>query len=283
MPRHAYWKGQIRISLVALTVEVVPATKRSQMPLHELHRPTGERIHHQNVLESGKPVQDRDIVKGYEYAKGEYVLLEQDEIDQVKLPSSDELELTHFIDVDALPVLRLERPYFVVPDGKKANEIYHVIAESLRASGKAGIGQITLRGREELCAVMALEHGLVLETLRYDIELQDVPSIFATTSGKAKDEYLELARKLIEEKSGPASFGRYHDHYHEALKELIDAKRHHRAARVKTPAEKPETLVDFMDALKRSLKSGKRTSAKSTASKTKATRRNGKARRRHAA
>jgi DNA end-binding protein Ku len=169
---HSFWTGQIRISLVTLAVQLLPATKRtSQMALHELHRPTGERIHHQDVLENGKPVKDSDIVKGYEYAKGEYVLLEQKEIDAVKLPSSDELELIHFIDVDALPVIRLERPYFVVPDGKKSDEIYHVIAESLKESNKAGIGQITLRGREELCAIMALEHGLVLETLRYDMEL----------------------------------------------------------------------------------------------------------------
>jgi DNA ligase D-like protein (predicted 3'-phosphoesterase) len=151
-----------------------------------------------------------------------------------------------------------------VPDGKKADEIYHVIAESLRASGKAGIGQ-TLRGPEELCAVMALEQGLLLETLRYDIELQEMPAFFEKSSSKAKGDYLNLARKLIEEKTGLPSFERYHDHYHEALEDLIEAKRHHRAARVKAPAVKPEKVVNFMNALKRSLKSGKRTPAKSAA------------------
>src|ERR1700761_13415 len=100
-PSHAFWTGQIRISLVTLAVQLLPATKRaSQMPLHELHRSTGERIHHQDVLENGKSVKESDIVKGYEYAKGEYVLLEKDEIDAVKLSSSDELELTHFIAVE---------------------------------------------------------------------------------------------------------------------------------------------------------------------------------------
>jgi DNA end-binding protein Ku len=262
MPRYAFWKGQTRISLVTLPVQVIPATKR--------------------VLASGKPVRDADIIKGYEYAKGETILLEPKEIDEIKLASSDGLELTHFVDVKELPVLRLERPYFVVPDGKKADEIYQVI-ESLRASGKAGIGQISLRGREELCAVMALEHGLVVETLRYDIELQDMPAIFRKASSKANGEYLSLARKLIEEKSGPASFGQYYDHYHEALRELIEAKRHHRAARIRTPDEKPKKVVDFMDALKRSLKFGKRTPPQAAEAKRKAPRAKGKARRRHAA
>src|SRR5262249_28740743 len=152
------------------------ATRRSsQLPLHELSRKTGERVHHQNVTEDGKFIDRDDIVKGYEYEKGEYVTLEQEEIDDIKLPSSDTLELGNFVDASAIPIIRFERPYFVLPANKKAEEIYDVFTEALRANQKAGIGQIALRGREELCAILPFEQGLILETLRYDAELDEVP------------------------------------------------------------------------------------------------------------
>src|SRR3984957_5633688 len=105
MAQHPYWSGQIRVSLVSLAVTLQPATRRSsQVPLHELSRKTGARIHHQNVTEDGKSVDRDDIIKGYEYEKGEYVTLEQEEIDDIKLPSSDMLELDNFIDIRAIPI-----------------------------------------------------------------------------------------------------------------------------------------------------------------------------------
>jgi DNA end-binding protein Ku len=254
MPKHAYWSGQIRISLVALGVSLTPATKRSsQLPLHELQCKTEERIHHRNVLEDRTPVDDSEIIKGFEYAKAEYVLLEPEDLNNIKLPSGD------------LPVIRLERPYFVTPNGKKDLEIYHVLAEALRASGKAGIGQIALRGREELCAVLPFEDGLLLATLRYDIELQDPPDIYGRGARKSKGEYLTLAKRLIDENSGAPTFSRYHDHYHEALKQLVDAKRHHRKPTARSSTTKPAKVVNFMDALKRSLKEGKRSPSKNAA------------------
>jgi DNA end-binding protein Ku len=130
------WSGQIRISLVAFNISLITATKHSsQLPPHELQRKTEERIHHRNVLEDGTPFDDNEIIKGYEYAKGAYVLHKPGDLDDIKLPSSDELELNHFVDVEGLPVIRLERPYFVTPNGKKDVEIYQVLAEALRSNG----------------------------------------------------------------------------------------------------------------------------------------------------
>lgn len=258
MAAHPYWSGQIRISLVTLAVNIFTATRReSQIPLHELDRKTGERIRHQNVNDDGDPVENEDIVKGYEYEKNEYVLLEKEEIEGVKLPSSDTLELNEFVTVEDIPIMHFERPYYVLPEKKADAEIYTVLNEALGSSGKAGIGQIALRGREELCAVMAFENGLILETLRYDAELSDPSEFFSGLERHAaKRDYIALAKQLIEQNTHPLKLDRFHDHYHEALKELIEAKKHHRKPRYAKPVEKPGKVVDFMDALQRSLKAG---------------------------
>jgi len=256
MALHAFWSGQIRISLVSFAVTLQPATRRSsQIPLHELSRKTGERVHHQNVSEEGKVIDRDDIVKAYEYVKGEYITLKPEEMEDIKLPSSDTLELDNFIDIGSIPVIHFERPYFVLPDKKKDEEIYYVFAEALRANAKAGIGQIALRGREELCAILPFQQGLILETLRYEAELDEIPEFFTEKNHKGKGEYVSLARQLIRENTHPLHLEKFHDHYHEALLELIEAKQKHRKPHLPKMAEKPAKVVDFAEALRRSLKS----------------------------
>jgi DNA end-binding protein Ku len=264
-----YWSGQIRISLVGFAVDIFPATQRgSQVPLHEYDRRNGERIRHQNLNDSGDPVEYDDIVKGYEFEKNDAVLLEKDEIDSLKLPSSDALELTEFIPAAALQPIRYERPYFILPHKKTDAAIYQVVREALEASGMVGIGQITLRGREELCAVGALKKGLSLETLRYDAELLDPDEFFADLhDAKIRKDEVALARRLIEQNTGKPDFGRFHDHYHEALLDLIDSKRHKRKPHFTKGAPIPAKVIDFMDALQRSLKSGKSKPSQSPARK----------------
>jgi DNA end-binding protein Ku len=257
MAARPYWTGQIRISLVAFKISLESALKRgSQIPLHEIYRETGERIHHQNVTEEGTVVEREDIVKGYELEDGEHVLLEEEEIDAIKLPSSDTLALENFIDISAIPPERYERPYFILPEGKDAEEIYKVIHEALQENGKAGIGQIAMRGREELCAVLPTEKGLLLETLRYNSELENGDDIFPDLSHKKlKSDAVGLAKQLVKENSRATNFAKFHDHYHEALRELIKAKKAHRKPRL-PKVEKPSgKVVNFMDALRKSLKS----------------------------
>ena len=255
MAGRPYWSGQIRISLVSFPVNLRSALKRgSSIPLHEVDRESGERIRHLNVTESGKEVEYSDIIRAYDADNDQQVLLEPDEIKAIRLPSSDALELGTFVDVAAIPVERYERPYFVLPDGKDAEEIYSVIHEAMSESRKAGIGQITLRGREELCALLPEQGGLMLETLRYDRELLDGADIFPDLGKrKPRNDYVELAEQLISKNATDADFSGFHDRYHEALLELIKAKQAHRKPNLPKAAKQPEKVVDFMDALRRSL------------------------------
>ncbi len=255
MAGRPYWSGQIRISLVSFAVTLRSALKRgSQIPLHEVDRESGERIRHLNVTESGKEVEYSDIIRAYDAGDQKEILLEPDEIKAIKLPSSDALELGAFVDVTTIPVERYERPYFVLPDGKDAEEIYAVIHKALADEGRAGIGQITLRGHEELCALLPAEGGLMLETLRYDRELLDGADVFPDLGRrKLKSDYVELANQLIEKNAAKPDFSAFHDRYHEALRELIEAKQAHRKPHLPKGGKRPEKVVDFMDALRRSL------------------------------
>ncbi|HVY12857.1 MAG TPA: Ku protein [Alphaproteobacteria bacterium] len=268
MAARPYWSGQIRLSLVSFKIALFGALKRgSQIPLHEIDRNSGERVHHQLVLEDGSVVQREDIVKGFEAEKNEYVLLEPEEIDNIKLPSSDTLALENFVELSGIPIARFERPYFVTPQGKDAEEIYPVLQQALLSDKKAGIGQITLRGREELCALYAVENGLMLSTLRYNAEMEDGKEFLpGEPKKKLKSDYVSLMGQLIDKNSHAAHFEKFHDHYHEALKELISAKKAHRKPKLPKAEKQPAKVVNFMDALKKSLgaKGGKTKVARHT-------------------
>lgn len=255
MAARPFWSGQIRISLVTFGVTLRSALQRgAQIPLHQIDRESGERIHHLNVTESGKEVAYEDIIKSYDSGEGREIVLEPDELDAIKLPSSNTLELDNFVDVASIPVERYERPYFVLPADKDAEEIYAVIQQALAKGRRAGVGQITLRGREELCAVLAAEGGLMLETLRYDRELVDAGEVFPEPGKRRlKSDYVELANQLIEKNAGPPHFSAFHDRYHEAMLELIKAKQAHRKPHLPKTPKQPDKVVDFMDALRKSL------------------------------
>ena len=268
MATSPYWSGQIRISLVTFDVTLRSALKRgSQIPLHQVDRESGERIHHLNVTASGKEVAYEDIIKSYDAGGEKDVLLEPDELKAIKLPSSNALDLGSFVERSAIPVERFERPYFVLPADKDAEEIYAVIQQALARSDRAGIGQITLRGREELCAVLSEQGGIMLETLRYDRELVEADGVFPDLSRrKLKSDYVDLANQLIEKNLAEPDFSGFHDRYHEALLELIKAKAAHRTPNLPKAPEQPEKVVDFMEALRRSLEKKGQAAARSHAS-----------------
>jgi DNA end-binding protein Ku len=285
MAARPYWSGQIRISLVTMNVDLFSATVRaSQTPLHELQRSTGERIHHQNINGDGETVDEEDIVKGFEIEKDEYVFLEKKELDDLRLESSDTLELTQFVDADAIPLMHYERPYYVLPGGKDDGQVYAVIAEALRSTGKIGIGQITLRGREELCALAPFDKGLIIETLRYDAELQDAHKFYGSLKDKiVKTDQVALAKQLITQNTQTPRLDRFHDRYHEALAELVEAKRHHRKPKTFKPVHKTAKPGNFMEALQRSLKLGQKPKVKPSAnSNTAASKTGAKPQRKHA-
>lgn len=267
MAQRPYWSGQIRISLVSFGVNIFTGFRRSsQIALRELDRKTGERIHHRNVNDDGDFVEDEDIVKAYEFEKGDYVELEKEELENLKIPSSDTLELTQFVKISAIPPLFYERPYYVLPKNKGDGEVYSVFNESMRARGEAGIGQMALRGREDLCALLPFASGLILMTLRYANEVYPPGDFFSDLEpATPKEPALALAEQLIRQNTMPLHIDKFHDRYHDAMMELIKAKKEHRKPMLpKTPPS--AKVVNFMDALERSLKAPsnaqrKRTSA----------------------
>ncbi len=254
MALRPYWSGNIRLSLVSLPVRIYAALNRSkQIPLHEIYKPTVERVH--NQLMAGDTEVDRDeVVKGYEIERGEYVLLDPEEIKALKIPSSKTLDVVEFVNADAIDELYFETPYFVVPEARQ-EDTFAVIRDALRETGKVGIGQLAIGGRERLCSLKPCGSGILLETLRYEDEVRESDPYFEDVArARVTDEELDLAKELIKRKTTRFDPAKFHDHYREALKELIDAKAEHRAPRAVEEERPAAKVVNLMDALRESLK-----------------------------
>jgi DNA end-binding protein Ku len=259
----AYWQGQIRLALVSIPVEIYSATKSgAAVSFKQIHEPSGQPIHYDKVVTGVGPVDADEIMKGYEVSKGEYVLLEQDEIDAVKLESKKTLELTQFVDASEIDVLYYEKPYFVVPADDLAEEAFIVLREALKRTKKVGLGQLAMRGREYVVSLKPCGRGMVLETLRYADEVHKAQGYFREIpDDKPSEELLELAEALIEKRSGDFHPQEFHDRYVDALKDLIERKRKANGQKIiedKDTGEKTgSNVVDLMAALKKSMeKSG---------------------------
>jgi DNA end-binding protein Ku len=260
MAARAYWQGQIRLALVSIPVELYSATKSgAQIQFHQIHEPSGKRIKYEKVAPGVGPVDPEDIRKGFEYEKGHYVLLEDSEIEAVKLESKKTLELTQFVDAHEIDVLYFEKPYYVVPADDLAEEAFIVLREALRRTKKVAIGQLALRGREYIVSLKPCGRGIILETLRYADEVNKAQSYFRDIPDIQPDEeLLDLAETLIEKKSAPFKPDQFHDRYVDALKELIEKKRKAKGGTI-APEPEDETpkrggnVVDLMAALKKSL------------------------------
>jgi DNA end-binding protein Ku len=253
-----FWKGYLRLALVAIPVRLVSAEISQATPhFHQIDRKSKQRIHYLKVADDKKVAPD-DIVMGYEVEPGDYVLLEKDELDAVKLETRHAIELTQFVDAADIDPLYFERPYYLLPDGDVAEEGYVVIRDALRAARKVAIGQLTIRGREELVALYAGGAGLVLDTLRYDEEIRDADDVFASL-GKAKPraDMLEMAKQLIDSRSHAFDPSEFKNHYAEALRDLVKRKVESGGkVSVEEESEPRSKVIDFMEALKRSLGSG---------------------------
>ncbi len=255
MALRPYWSGTIRLSLVSLPVNMYLAVNRQRtIAFHEIYKPTGERVHHA-LMAGDKQVDRDDLVKGYEVEKGEYVLIEPEEIKELKIPSSKVLDIAEFVGVDEIDDVYIETPYFIAPDGKGNDSTFSVIRDALRAAKKVAVGQLAIGGRERLCRIRPFGSGMVLETLRYEEELrEDDPYFDEIRDRKPDSEEVELAQELIKRKTKRFDAGKFHDHYRQALQELIDARIEHREPR-EVMEEKPAAkVINLMDALRQSLR-----------------------------
>jgi DNA end-binding protein Ku len=260
MAARAYWQGQIRLALVSIPVEIYTATKSgATVSFRQIHEPTGKPIHYEKVVTGVGPVDPDEIMKGYEYEKGSFVLLDQDEIDAVKLESKKTLELTQFVDAADIDVLYYEKPYFVVPADDLAEEAFIVLREALRRTRKVGLGQLAMRGREYVVSLKPCGRGMVLETLRYADEVNKAQGYFRDIpDAKPDPELLDLAETLIEKKTAAFDPKEFHDRYVDALKDLIERKRKAKGRKVieeeeETSGRGASNVVDLMAALKKSL------------------------------
>lgn len=263
-----YWNGQIRVSLVAFGVELYSAVESSaKLRMHKIHAPTGKRVHYENVVEGKGPVSAEDIVKGFEYESGKYLLIQPEELEEIQLESKKTIDIVQFVDLHEIPDLYIDKPYYVQPEkGEIAEEAYRIIQQALCRQKKVGLGQMYRAGREYLVALKPCYDGLLLETLRYSDEVREAAKFYHTLKkSKIDEDKLELAEMLIGKKTKVFDPTRFTDHYREALRELVEAKLEKRAPQVAQEASLGNTVVNLMDALKKSVEqSGEPKQAKST-------------------
>ncbi|RYM13806.1 MULTISPECIES: Ku protein [Sphingobium] len=280
MAARAYWQGQIRLALVSIPVEIYPATRSgAAISFRQIHEPTGKPISYEKIVQGVGPVDRDEILKGFEISKGNYVLLEEEEIEAVKIESRKTLELVQFVEADAIDVLYYEKPYFVVPADDLAEEAYAVLRDALRQTKKVGLGQLSVRGREQLVSLKPCGRGLVLEVLRYADEVTRAQTYFRNLpDDKADADLLDLATTIIEKKTAPFKPEEFHDRYVDALQRLIEKKKKARGKRIIEDVEEPASakggnVIDLMAALKKSVGDGgkasptKKAPVKATAAK----------------
>jgi DNA end-binding protein Ku len=247
------WKGYLKLSLVSCGVALFPATTtRERVRFNIINRKTGHRVRYEVVdAETGREVPQEDRLKGYKVG-GEYVLLEEEELDNVALESTHTIEIESFVARKDVDELYLDEPYYLVPDGKVAYEAFAVIREAMRQEGLVGIARLVLYRRERLLMLEPRDEGIVGTTLRYANEVRDAADYFDEIPDvKVARDILDLAKHILQTKKGRFDPSKFKDRYEAALKELIAAKQAGRAPRA--PPPQPGNVVNLMDALRRSV------------------------------
>jgi DNA end-binding protein Ku len=269
MAARAYWKGFLRLSLVSIAIEIYNAVEsKSEISFRQIHKPSGRRINYTKTVQGIGEIDNADIVKGYEVDHDTYVTLEPEEIDAVKLESKKTIDLVKFVDSADIDPRYFERPYFIAPADKHSGEGYVVIREALKKTGKVGLAQLTIAGREWLVAIAPFEDGLLMEMLRYVEELKEAADFFdEVPTAKPDKEMVDLAVELIERKSGKFTPEQFKNHYAEALRELVNKKL--KGQKVIAPHEEVAPgggkVIDLMAALKKSIGEGSRSKPKAKA------------------
>ena len=265
------WKGFMKISLVTIPVRVFPATDAAAtISFNQLHAECQTRIQQKRWCpHCEREVPISEIVKGYEFEKGRYVVLTEDDMSKVRPESTRVIDLVQFTEASSIDPVYVERPYYLAPDGPMAREAFAVMREGMK--GKAGIGKLALYGREYLVAVQPRDKGLVMYTMRHTKEVRSMENIeeLDAVPAKVKPEEIKLAKQVIENFEGALNLADYSDKYQEELQRIIDAKVAGEEV-VATEEETPPKVVNLMDALRQSLdrvSTGKKKAAKAVIEK----------------
>jgi DNA end-binding protein Ku len=276
-----YWSGQIQISLVSFGVKLFVATEAaSDIHFHQIDRKTGERVRHQKVLASAvdqtpdeaadqsEVVEKSQIVKGYEYSKGQYVTIEPEELAELRVPSKHTMEITQFVDEAELAPEYFEKPYFVLPESESQTEAFLTVRKALMETKKVGLTKIAFGGREHVVAIAPagtdVHGGMMAYTMRYAAELRDPAEYFRDVKkATVSTDSLDLAKELIKRRTGKFDPGQFVDGYEAAVKELVEAKLKH-APVPKDEVAKPQRskVINLMDALRRSVSGDAKPEAK---------------------
>jgi len=253
-----FWKGYLRLALVAIPVRLVAAEKTdATIRFHQVDRQSKQRIKYQKVAPGRGEVKKEDIATAYEFEPGNYVFMEDADLDNLRIASKHTIELTQFVDADQIDPIYYERPYYVLPDGDVAEEGYNTIRDALAAQRKCGIGQLTLRGKENLVALYPAGEGrgMVLDVLRYRSEIKDAGDVFASIGdAPPRADMVAMAEELIERKSESFDPSKFKNHYAEALRDLVRQKMSTgETVTVENAEADTPKVVDFMEALRKSL------------------------------
>jgi DNA end-binding protein Ku len=254
MPPRPTWKGYLKVSLVNIPVKVYPATESSAtISFNQLHAECQTRINQKKwCSKCEREVTSAEVVKGYEFEKGRWVVVNDEDIGKVRTESTKVINLVQFAGADEIDPMYVDRAYYLVPDGTMANDAYAVMRDGMQ--GKVGVGKVAIHGREYLVAVKPHKQGLVMYTLHHAAEIRTIEQIdeLREVRGKVGPAEMKLAKQVIESFEGPLDLADYKDEYQEGLQKIIDAKI--AGEEVTAPAEEaPPKVVDLMEALRRSL------------------------------
>jgi len=254
MPARPTWKGYLKVSLVTIPVKVFPATESAAtLSFNQLHAECKTRIQQKRWCpHCEREVPNTELVKGYEYEKGHYVVVNEEDIEKVRVESTRVIDLAQFTDVAEIDPIYVDRAYYLAPDGPMAAESFAVMREGM--AGKAGIGKVALYGREYLVAVRPQKKGLVMYTLHHDAEIRSIDQVEELNSvpAKVKPEEMKLAKQVIATFDAELNLKDYKDEYKEGLRKIIDAKIAGEEV-VAPEVQEPPKVVDLMEALRRSL------------------------------
>src|SRR6516162_5008603 len=256
MAPRANWKGFLRLSLVTCPVALYPATSDTEkVSFNQINRKTGHRIKYTKVdAETGDEVANEDIVKGYKVDTDTYVEVTKEELDDVALESTHTIEIDEFVPKDEIDNRYLIRPYYLIPDGKVGHDAFAVIRETVRSMNKVAIGRVVLTNREHIIALEPLGKGLMGTLLRYPYEVRSEQEYFDDVQDvKITKDMLDLAKHIVEQKSGEFEPEEFEDHYETALIGLINKKRNGVKIAPKATPKSNGNVINLMDALKKSL------------------------------
>lgn len=275
MPR-AIWNGSISFGLVTIPVKLITAVRESEgVHFHYLHAKDKARVKNTRTCEiDGEEVPWNEVVRGYEYEKGEYVVVTDAELKKMQPEATQTVEIREFVDLDQVDPILFDKPYYLEPE-KSGRHAYALLREALRKSGKVGIAEVVLKSRQYLAAVKPMGDALVLELMHFEKEIVDPKTLkLPPASEKTKDGEMKAAMMLIDAMAKPFDAGEFHDTYREELRKMLDARARGEApSSVSAKAPRPTNVIDLVSVLERSLAANKKKPPSRTAKSSKPSRR----------